>query len=238
MPFHVEVNEIILFGGEKRDMDVITTIRSAVSALARRTADQRHREQQFTMMLCAELWPHLGERLLAWTGLDWKTLIKRIEGTEADRIRQDHLPDTKDFYADLIVTDPPKDVHLKSTLRIDHVLEQMPISCIYEFKYLTSFPSLSRKIAREDTYKLKVLGEYVGRFIGRKPHMEQFIIASRRSQAGKRIRTVETLNSWFQDAEFRTVTSEVVITIVDVDGNLSVTRGSNQPVQPTLACGN
>ena len=201
-------------------MDVVANVRSTLSALVSQTADQVHREDHFTMMLCAELWPALRGRLLFRTGLGWRILAKWLEGTDAERIRQCHLPDTKDFYADLIVTDPAAEKSPTSTCSIDDVLKEMPIACLYEFKYLTSFTTLNPRKAREDTFKLKVLGEFVRLSVGSTPHMEQFVIASRRRRNARKPASVERLTNWFQDAEFRSSTEGVAITIVDTDGKM------------------
>ena len=197
-------------------MNELEDIRSALSTIARSTADQLHREEHFTIMLFASLWPAYSDRLLSTTGLGVDVLKARISDTEADKIRGLHLPDTKDFYADFLMTAPMKAGRLKSTMSIDAVLEQATITHICEFKYLTAFPSLSKKIAREDTYKLKILGEFIRISSGISPHMEQFVVASKRNC--KHPHDVNALMNWFGDAEFRADTQGVRISIIDVDG--------------------
>lgn len=199
-------------------MSEIDDIRSAISTIAHATADHLHREEHFTIMLFAALWPKYSDRLLSTTGLDLKKELQPvIAGTEADEIRKLYLNKTQDFYADLLLTAPmPHGNHLNCTLSIDRVLKQSPITCICEFKYLTAFPTLPKKIARQDTYKLKVLGEYIRIVSGTAPHMEQFIVASRRQC--KYPKSVDNLIQWFSDDEIKSDTKGVRISIVDVDG--------------------
>ena len=197
-------------------MNEIDDIRSTISTIARSSADQLHREEHFTIMLFAALWPTYSDRLLSTTGLDINILRSKIGGTEADKIRDRHLSRTRDFYADLLMTAPTNGLRLKNSLSIDKVLEQAPITHLCEFKYLTAFPSLSPKIAKEDTYKLKVLGEYIRIASGTAPHMEQFIVASKRSC--KHPKSVQNLIQWFNDEEIKSGTTGVRISIVDVDG--------------------
>lgn len=116
------------------------------------------------------------------------------------------------------MTAPLGDTPLKSTLSQAEVLTQVPITHLYEFKYLTAFPSLPRKRAREDTYKLKVLGEYVRLSCGKLPHMEQFIVASERKS--KRRHTVQSLRSWYADDEIKKDTEGVTVSLVDVFGTI------------------
>ena len=201
----------------EQHMSEIDDIRSAISTIARATADHLHREEHFTIMLFAALWPKYSDRLLSTTGLDLNTkLLPIIAGTDADIIRDRHLNTTQDFYADLLLTSPINGNHLTCTLSIDLVLKQAPITHICEFKYLTAFPTLSRKIAQKDTYKLKVLGEYIRMVSGTAPHMEQFVVASRRQC--KYPKSVENLKQWFSDDEIIMSTKDVHISIVDVDG--------------------
>lgn len=176
------------------------------------------------MMLCAELWPTLSGRLLFRTGLDWRVLAKRIEGTHAGQIRQDRLPRTKDFYADLIVTEGCP----ASSCNIDDVLKETPILCLYEFKYLTSFTTLGPKRARADAYKLEVLGEFIRGSTGQLPHLEQFIVASQRQRPGKRQPTVHRLKTWFEEPAFRSAKRNVVISILDLDGRTVVLPGTSE----------
>jgi len=196
-------------------------IREAVVELIRDTAGQLHREDQFTVRLFAKLWPTFRERLLYATGLDVKEIVKQFDcggKTEVEELRKVHLDKTYDYYADLILTAPLGSVQLTSTLSQVEVLKQVPITHLYEFKYLTAFPSLPRKRAREDTYKLKVLGEYVRLSCGTLPHLEQFIVASGRTCKHKH--SLELLLSWFADDEIKKDTEGVTVSIVDVDGTI------------------
>jgi hypothetical protein len=199
-------------------MNEIDDIRSAISKLARNTAGQLHREEQLTVMLFASLWAKYSGRLLGTTGLPLNILQARIQGTPAEDIRQKHLPKTKDFYPDLLITAPLHGLDLPNTLNIDAVLESAPITHIYEFKCLTSFPSLPRKIAREDTYKLKVVGEYIRLKTGVLPHMEQFVVESNRKKAAKK--NLDRLLRWFDDDELKAQTKDVVVSVVAVDGSI------------------
>ena len=196
-------------------------IREAVVELIRDTAGQLHREDQFTVRLFAKLWPTFRERLLYATGLDVKEIVKQLDRggeTEVEELRKVHLEKTYDYYADLILTAPLGSAQLKSTLSQADVLTQVPITHLYEFKYLTSFPFLPRKRAREDTYKLKVLGEYIRLSCGVLPHLEQFIVASNRKS--KRSNSLELLLSWFADDEIKKDTEGVIVSIVDTKGTI------------------
>lgn len=196
-------------------------IREALVELVRETAGQLHREDQFTVRLYAKLWPSFQERLLYATGLDVQIIkeqFQRAGVTEVERIRDTFLNKTYDFYADLILTAPLGVTKLKSTLSQAEVLAQVPITHLYEFKYLTAFPTLPRIRAREDTYKLKVLGEYVRLSCGKLPHMEQFIVASER--ISKRRHTIHSLRSWYADDEIKKDTDGVTVSLVDVDGTI------------------
>lgn len=202
-------------------MNEADQIREALVELVQETAGQLHREDQFTVRLFAKLWPSLRERLLYATGLDVEIIkeqFHRAEVTEVERIRQTFLNKTHDYYADLILTAPLGVTTLKSTLSQAEVLTQVPITHLYEFKYLTAFPSLPRKRAREDTYKLKVLGEYIRLSCGTLPHLEQFIVASDR--VSDRGNSLELLLSWFADEEIKKDTKGVIVSIVDVDGTI------------------
>jgi len=199
-------------------MNEITDVRETMSSIARSTSDQLHREEYLTVMLFASLWPKYSGRILGTTGLTLDTLQRRIQGTPADELRKEHLPKTKDFYPDLLITAPLDGHDLISTLSIDAVLGATQITHIYEFKYLTSFPTLPRKIAREDTYKLKVIGEYIHQETGTLPHMEQFIVASEREKAQRK--NVDALMRWFDDDELKAKTTGVVISIVGTDGKI------------------
>lgn len=199
-------------------MNEIQDIRLAIQNIARNTANQIHREEHFTIMLFASLWPKYSERLLSTTGLELSKLLSRIAGSGADQLRQRHLGRTKDFYLDLLLTAPMNGKHLSSTLNIETVLAETPITHICEFKYLTSFPSLPRKVAREDTYKLQILGEYIRSVSGTAPEMDQFVVASNRGL--KAPRSLHSLTQWFSDAEFRAETRNVRINLVDTNGIL------------------
>lgn len=167
-------------------------------------------------MLFTKLWPQYEGRLLTATGITLKTLQELILDTAIDDIRKSHIPKTKDFYPDLLITEPQNGRCLMSTLSIDAVLESEKITHLYEFKYLTSFPSLPRKIAREDTYKLKVVGEYIRQATGTIPYMEQFLVTSERPNAQHK--TVDALMCWFGDDEIKANTTGVVVSIVGTDG--------------------
>lgn len=196
-------------------------IREAFEELVRETKGQLHREDQFTVRLFAKLWPSFRERLLYATGLGVDAIKERFwhsGAIEVEALRDNFLRDTYDYYADLILTAPLGSAQLKSTLSQAEVLTQVPITHLYEFKYLTSFPFLPRKRAREDTYKLKVLGEYIRLSCGVLPHLEQFIVASNRES--KRRNSLELLLSWFADDEIKKDTEGVIVSIVDVDGNI------------------
>ncbi len=181
-------------------------------------AQEIHREDHFTVRLYAKLWSHLDERILYSTGLYKTQLVPRIEGSDAEALRQKRLPKEMDFYADLIVTAPFKNGERPCTLSIDDFIEHVPITHLYEFKYLTAFQTLSRKIARKDTYKLQVMGQYVLSATGRLPYLEQFVVMSKR--AAKRVHSLESLRSWFHDPEFSKETKDVRISIVDTDGTI------------------
>lgn len=199
-------------------MNEISDVRDAISLIARSTAGQLHREEYLTVMLFATLWPKYSGRILGTTGLTLDTLRHGIQGTAADEIRAEYLPKTKDFYPDLLVTAPHGYSSLTSTLSIDAVLAAAQITHLYEFKYLTSFPSLPRKFARQDTYKLAVVGEYIRQETGVLPHMEQFIVASDRKKAQHR--TIDALTRWFDDEQFKSRTMGVVVSIVGTDGRI------------------
>lgn len=201
-------------------MNEAQVISEAVSALVRATADQIHREEYFTTMLFGSLWQAFGVRMLGTTGLELATLQSKIYGTKADDIRGQHLPHTKDFYADLLLTAPSHGRPITSTLRIDTVLHDIPITHLYEFKYFTSFQTMARHHAREDGYKLKVLGEYIRVVTGVPPHMEQFIVLSKRPYKHAKPKTVESVSTWFNDEAYKTDTQGVIIGIVDTDGRI------------------
>jgi len=167
------------------------------------------------------LWPSFRERLLYATGLDVNAIsgkFKSAGALEIENLRDNFLRDTYDYYADLILTAPLGTTRLRSTLSQADVLTQISITHLYEFKYLTAFPSLPRKRAREDTYKLKILGEYIRLSCGTLPHMEQFIVASDR--VSKRRYSLDLLLSWFADDTIKKDTGGVIVSIVDVDGTI------------------
>ncbi|HMO52799.1 MAG TPA: hypothetical protein PKE26_16615 [Kiritimatiellia bacterium] len=197
-------------------MSEINTVRTAVTCMAKNTAGQLHREDYYTMMLFAALWPELNTRLLGTTGIGLEDLTPDRIGNYAERLRQRYLPDTKNYFADLLITAPNYGAPLKSTLEIDEVLQQIPITHIYEFKFFASFPTLPRQVARKDTYKLKILGEYIRIACGQLPHMEQFVFMSHRN--AKRQHSIESLLEWFQEDQFVADTSGVIVSVVDTNG--------------------
>jgi hypothetical protein len=199
-------------------MKVAEEVQNKLSLLVVETANEIHREEYFTAMLFAHLWPIYGKRLLFTSGLGLAPLLSQIKGSTADLVRQKHLPGTKDFYADLIITAPLSRTDPSSTMGIDHFLPKRQITHLYEFKYLTSFPTLSRKHAREDTYKLQILGEYVFAVSGVRPYLEQFVMLTNRP--AKRTHTIKSLQGWFMDEEIQAKTPDVCVTLVDTFGNL------------------
>ncbi len=197
-------------------MRVDELVRKRLAETVAATANEIHREEHFTVRLFAQLWPQLGERILYATGLYLSQLVPRIEGSEWEALRKKRLPKGKDFYADLIVTDPFKIGERFCTLSIENFIERIPVTHLFEFKYLTAFQTLPRGKAREDTYKLQIMGQYVLSATGRLPHLEQFIVLSIRPS--KRTHTLDTIRNWFRDNEFRNETKDVSISIVDTDG--------------------
>lgn len=193
-------------------------VRDKLAETVAATAQEIHREEYFTVRLFAQLWSRLNERILYSTGLYITQLVPRIEGSDADALRRKYLSKGMDFYADLIVTAPFKNGERPCTLSIADFIERVPVTHLYEFKYLTAFQTLSRKIAREDTYKLQIMGQYVLSATGRLPYLEQFVVMSKR--AAKRVHTLESLRNWFRDPEFRKETKNVHISIVDTDGTI------------------
>lgn len=200
-------------------MNEANIISRAISDLVVATANQIHREEYFTTMLFGSLWQAFGVRMLGTTGLGLTTLQPVIKGTHADSLRAQHLPKTKDYYVDLLITTPLDGRRITSTLRIDDVLLDRNVTHLYEFKYFTSFQTMSRHHAREDGYKLKVLGEYVRISSGLLPHMEQFIVLSKRPCKAKP-KTVASVSRWFDDIAYRSDTQGVIKSIVDVDGSI------------------
>ena len=196
-------------------------IRYTVKVLVQKTAGQLHREGYYTTRLFAKLWPFFGERLLCTTGLDVKFIIDQFSrngAKEFENLRGTHLEKTYDYYADLILTAPLGDTTLKNTLSLDEVLKHVQITHLYEFKYLTAFTSLSGAVARDDTYKLKVLGEYIRLSCGIRPHMEQFIVLSDRKDKKKVPPSLDKIRRWFDEADFQEKTEGVIVSIVDADG--------------------
>ena len=193
-------------------------VRKQLSDNVAAMTNEVHREDHFTVLLYAQLWPEFGDRILYSTGLYVDQLIARINGTVADDLRLDRLSDAKDFYADLIVTDSFQKGSRDCTLSIADFIERVNVTHLYEFKYLTSFPTLPRKVAREDTYKLQVMGQYVLSATGRLPHLEQFVVLSNR--LAKRVHTVESIQNWFSETEFREETKDVRISIMDTHGQI------------------
>ena len=199
-------------------MDIARVVRDEVGRLVASTAYETHREDHFTVILFAQLWPVLQERLLYSTGLGLDPLLSKIKDSETDHLRQTRLPKTKDFYPDLIITAPLNGVCRKSTIGIDHFIDQFNVTHLYEFKYLTAFTTLSRGTARKDTYKLKILGEYVRVATGQLPHLEQFIVMTNRP--AKRTHTIESLQSWFNDEQIKIETEGVQVSIMDTAGGI------------------
>ncbi len=184
-------------------------------------ANEIHREDHFSVLLYAQLYPKLGKRMLYATGLYVDQLVARIKDTEAENLRIKHLKKGKDFYADLIITDTFKKPEFYKTLTIDNFIEQIPVTHLYEFKYLTSFPSLSKAIAREDTYKLQIMGEYVLNITGKLPHLEQFVVMSNRpNNQTNKPRSFDTIKDWFSCNEFKRETQNVKISIIDTAGKI------------------
>ena len=194
-------------------------IRNAVKVLVQETAGQLHREGYYTTRLFAQLWPLFKERLLCTTGLGVKFITDKFEENDAtEKLRRKYLPKTRDYYADLILTAPLGDTTLKNTLSLDEVLKHVQITHLYEFKYLTAFTYLRCKHARTDTYKLKVLGEYIRLSCGIRPHMEQFIVLSDRKDKKKVPPSLDKIRRWFDEADFQEKTEGVIVSIVDADG--------------------
>ena len=211
-------------------MSIAEQIRLQISQNVAVMGHEIHREDHFTVQLYAQLWPELGNRILYSTGLYVDQLIPRIRGTFAEAILSERLTNAKDFYADLIVTDPFQKGSRACTLSIADFIESVRVTHLYEFKYLTSFPTLPRKVAREDTYKLQVMGQYVLAVTGQMPHLEQFVVLSNR--LAQRVHTVESLQNWFSDAAFRKETQDVSISIVDTHGQIH----QGKPSESTSDC--
>lgn len=198
-------------------MNIDAHVLNELCGLVQRTAGALHREEYFTSRLTARLWPHLGERILGTTGLYVNVLEQVIRGSPADALRMQYLPKTKDFYADLMVLDDLAGTRLRSSLTIDAVLEQVGITHLYEFKYLTSFPTMEPRHAKADTCKLVVLGEFVHAVTGVRPCLHQFVVATNR--VAKKTRTVQNLLGWFSEDMVRGAWRNVCIEVVDPDGN-------------------
>lgn len=207
-------------------MTTAALIHETIGALALRHARVMHREDHYSLALFGMLWERLGERMLVATGLGVKHLEEKIQGTHADSLRRAHLPETKDFYADLLITKPSETERPVMMLSLDMFIDRLPITHLYEFKFLNAFPSLSRKLARADTYKLRVLGEYVRQCTGTLPHMEQFVFESTRPD--KKPRTVRHLRAWFEEASFRREVDCVHISLVDSQGTIHSVPGPEQ----------
>lgn len=203
-------------------MTVLDRIHEGYLQLARDMGTCTCREDQYSMVLFAKLWPLLGGQLQVSTGLGREYLLPRIKDTSADALRMRRLPKTKDFYADLIVTEAPGPEAPTCFLGLNDFADRLRVTHLFEFKYLSAFTSLSRGVARKDGYKLKVLGEYVRCMCGTAPHMEQVIFNFHRP--GKKMRTNEQLASWFRGDDFLKEAEGVSVLIVDSSGAMTAVR--------------
>jgi hypothetical protein len=197
-------------------MNEIDYVHQGYQELARKFSGHVHREGHYTMALCAELWPHLRDRMLVWTGLGVNSLRAKI-GPQTESIRQKYLPRTKDFYADLLLTNISyRTYNCEDLTGLDVFSDSLPVSHVFEFKFLSAFTTLSRKIAREDTAKLRVLGGYLEKSLGRMPYLEQVVFNFPRK--GVRAKSTGLLQRWFTADGFKDQFPEVKVLIVDQDG--------------------
>ena len=198
-------------------MNPTEVLHAIFTDLAVKLAHRPHREDYYTTAICAEAWPQLHNRILVATGLGLDPLREVLGSHEIDNLRARCLPETKDFYADLVLTEDQSSFTGNSFLALNDFSRALKITHLFEFKFLSSFPSLSRGIARADTFKLKVLREYVRITCGEFPHTEQVIFNLKRHD--KPPKRLSTIMGWFTDPAFRADTDGVLISIID-DGNL------------------
>jgi hypothetical protein len=177
------------------DTDTIRTVLSEVGATMSR---RFHREDHYTMAICANLWQMFKDRMFVAVGLDVGALTEVIGGTKVDELRIQRLP--------------------PQMLALNQFTKNLPPTHVFEFKFLNAFPTLPKKVARADSYKLYILGQYIQRVSGTMPYLEQVLFTSTRTD--KRIRSVAELSAWFQDEEIKTETEGVHVSIIDADGRI------------------
>lgn len=199
-------------------MNDTDTIREVLSKVGATMSRRFHREDHYTMAICANLWQMFKDRMFVAVGLDVGALTEVIGGTKVDELRIQRLPDTKDFYPDLLITTSPGVSLPPQMLALNQFSKNLPPTHVFEFKFLNAFPTLPKKVARADSYKLYILGQYIQRVSGTMPYLEQVLFTSTRTD--RRIRSVAELSAWFQDEEIITETEGVHVSIIDADGRI------------------
>ena len=153
------------------------------------------------------------------TGLNLADMTGKLSPA-VDRLRQEWLPDTKDFYADMLLAEVPYLSYKGEFLQALHEFaHELPITHVYEFKYLSAFPTLSRNVTRQDAIKLMVIGDYLHAVSGKTPHLEQVIFNFPASDYPRK--TTERIRSWFETDGFLALVPNVNVTVVDHSGAIT-----------------
>lgn len=193
-------------------------VRETYSRFAKTYGSHVHREGHYTLALCAMLWPYLGDRLLVSTGLPFDKLEGKLD-PQVDALRRERIPKTRDFYVDLLLTSAPYLLHPGEFLQgLHEFADCLPVTAIYEFKYLSAFPTLSRQVARADAVKLKVVGDYLRNVSGVLPHRELVIFNFPASDYPPKQNS--RLRAWFVEEGFVDLVSDIHILIVDQHGEI------------------